>query len=253
MLVEVGALPSEEAPRSKTPLVVGAALLVLLLVAGGAGAWWWSTRTSAALANVPGPAPSVPSVPSMPAPSVVPSPAPTPPPSEPAAPVPGAMVTFRSEPSGATVQIGDREVPGTTPTALGDFPAGEYEVTMTLGGHAPWTETVVVRAGVPLEVEARLRRPVAARSSGPREVREPVEPPPPTPATTGRLSINTRPWSKVYVGERLLGTTPIGNADVPAGSVRLRIVDRDGTEHTRSVRVTSGGEERVFYDLSGIE
>src|SRR5262249_17739008 len=49
------------------------------------------------------------------------------------------------------------------------------------------------------------------------------------------LSINTRPWSKVYVRKRLLGTTPIGGERVKAGHVRLRLVDRDGHVHHRTI------------------
>ena len=39
---------------------------------------------------------------------------------------------------------------------------------------------------------------------------------------------------------------------MPAGNVRLRIVDRDGNEHARSVSVMTGEDTRVFYDLSDI-
>jgi hypothetical protein len=53
----------------------------------------------------------------------------------------------------------------------------------------------------------------------------------------------------VYVGARLLGTTPIADARVASGVVRLRLVDRDNRTHARSVRVAPGGSARVFYDL----
>jgi len=270
-ILDLGAEPLlvDEAPprRSRTGLYVGLALLLLLLVGGGAGAWWVMRGTAAVAAAASASLPVV-AASTTPPPTNVPGTTPattgttpngpsagTEAPSEPVAV--GAMVTFRSEPPGATVHIGDRDVPGTTPTAIGDLPVGEYDVTMSLDGFADWTERVTVREGRPLEVEARLRRVVVAtrprstpRDETPREVEPPREA---APAAVGRISINTRPWSKVYVGERLLGTTPIGNAEVPSGSVRLRIVDRDGTEHTRSIRVEPGADERVFYDLSGIE
>jgi serine/threonine-protein kinase len=75
------------------------------------------------------------------------------------------------------------------------------------------------------------------------------EPPPPA-AAPGHLAINTRPWSRVFIGSRLLGTTPIGNVEVPSGSVHLRFVDRDGVEHDRTVSVPAGGDAREFFDLS---
>ena len=269
-ILDLGAEPLlvDEAPprRSRTGLYVGLALLVVLLVGGGVGAWWVmrgaAAVASAASASLPivaattsPPATNVPGTVPATTPSTTPSNAGTEAPSEPVAV--GAMVTFRSEPPGATVHIGDRDVPGTTPTAIGDLPVGEYDITMSLDGFADWTERVTVREARPLEVEARLRRVVvAARPRGTPREETPREAEPPreaAPAAVGRISINTRPWSKVYVGERLLGTTPIGNAEVPSGAVRLRIVDRDGTEHTRSIRVEPGADERVFYDLSGIE
>jgi serine/threonine-protein kinase len=65
----------------------------------------------------------------------------------------------------------------------------------------------------------------------------------------GELSLNTQPWSKVYLGNRLLGTTPIGHVRVPSGVQRLRLVARDGTEHHRSVRVPAGGAVTESFDL----
>ncbi len=66
----------------------------------------------------------------------------------------------------------------------------------------------------------------------------------------GTLALNTRPWSKAYVGGRLLGTTPFGSVSVPAGTVTLRLVDRDGNTHRRTVRVEAGREASAFFDLS---
>ena len=268
-LIDVGAVPIEadEPPRSRAPYYVAAAVLLVLLVGGGAGAWWLmrggAAMAAAASANLPttsastGVSSANAAETATHATNVANVGAADPTPNE-APPAVGAMVTFRSEPPGATVQIGDRDVPGTTPTAIGDFAVGEYDVVMSLDGFADWNERVTVREGRPLEVEARLRRVAVARprGTGPRETTSEMasEPPREAPsAAVARISINTRPWSKVYVGERLLGTTPIGNAEVPSGSVRLRIVDRDGAEHTRAIRVEPGGEERVFYDLSGHE
>ena len=77
---------------------------------------------------------------------------------------------------------------------------------------------------------------------------------PSTPAAPpATLSINTRPWSRVWIGSRELGTTPIGEATVPSGTVRLRIVDRDGRTFNRSVRVAPGATENVFFDLDAAE
>ena len=133
---------------------------------------------------------------------------------------------------GAVVRVGERTLTeGELGQALQMQP-GTYLVHIEHPDLRPWDEEIEVRPGETTDVEPTLV---------PRE-RAPAAPP-------GHLSINTRPWSKVYVGPRLLGTTPIGEAQVPSGSVRLRIVDRDGRTFSRSVRVPAGGSETVFYDL----
>ncbi len=71
-----------------------------------------------------------------------------------------------------------------------------------------------------------------------------------TTRASARLSLNTRPWSKVYVGSRLLGTTPIGNARVTAGRVTLRLVDRDGNTHRRTLQIAPGAHAQQFFELS---
>ncbi len=169
--------------------------------------------------------------------AVDPEPAPEPAPvaAEPpprAGPQQGTLLV-ESTPSGASVRVGDRAVAErTTPMSVADLPVGTHHVVVTRPGYRDWEGDVEIADGEVARVLAQLA-PLP---------REPTAPP-------GRISINTRPWSKVYVGPRLLGTTPIAEVSVPSGTVRLRIVDRDGNTHTRSVRVAPGATERVFYDL----
>jgi serine/threonine-protein kinase len=63
----------------------------------------------------------------------------------------------------------------------------------------------------------------------------------------GRLSINTRPWSTVYLGKRLLGTTPLADVAVPRGALNLRLVDRDGKVHIRRLPGSSKKARAVSY------
>ncbi|MBJ73616.1 MAG: hypothetical protein CMN31_20215 [Sandaracinus sp.] len=253
--------PEEDLPARRALWIVGG---ILLLLAVGFGVAW-------ALLGGEGPAQAAEVAATTPTP-VEPAPASAmqaaaiqgsamqaeaPTPAEPVAPEPTmeeapaarGSVLFRSEPSGATVQLGERRVPGTTPTALGDVEVGEYAVVMERDGYRSWAGTVRVEADERAEIEGRLR-PIRRASAAPRMREAPAMEE--APSAPGSVSINTRPWSKVYVGSRLLGTTPIGRAEVPAGNVRLRIVDRDGNEHARSVSVMTGEDTRVFYDLSDI-
>nr|QRN75809.1 Serine/threonine protein kinase [Sandaracinus sp.] len=68
-------------------------------------------------------------------------------------------------------------------------------------------------------------------------------------SATGQLSINTRPWSQVFLRNRLLGSTPIAEVTAPAGDIRLRFVDESGASHVRTVHVEPNGETRVFFEL----
>jgi len=154
----------------------------------------------------------------------------------PPVPTTGRLVLLGGAPD-AVVRIGDRTLGEGELAAPIELPAGAHLVHAERPDHRPYDREIEVRAGESIDVEiAWVPLPRAPEARGPV-------------ARPGRLSINTRPWSKVYVGPRLLGTTPIGEASVPSGTVRLRIVDRDGRTFSRSVRVNPGGDESVFYDL----
>lgn len=170
-------------------------------------------------------------------PQVVAAADPAPPPSPPQAAeaAPGA-VFIDSVPPGAVIVFGNRGHAGTTPLEIGIVQPGTYDVRLTLEGHADWTGQVQVAAGQRAALHAQL-----VREERPRE-RPAVGPP-------GELSLNTQPWSRVYLGSRLLGTTPLGRVSVPSGTVRLRLVDRDGAEHRRTVRVPPGGHVTESFDL----
>jgi len=139
---------------------------------------------------------------------------------------------------GVTLRIGDRTF---TPAELSQpvlIAPGTYPVHAEREGFRPWDGEVVITTGQQVSITPEL---TAAAT-----VARPTAP----PAT---LSINTRPWSRVWIGSRELGTTPIGEATVPSGTVRLRIVDRDGRTFTRSVRVAPGATQNVFFDLDAPE
>jgi hypothetical protein len=65
----------------------------------------------------------------------------------------------------------------------------------------------------------------------------------------GRLSINTKPWSTVYLGNRVLGTTPLADVNVPRGAISLKLVDRDGRVHLRRLPNSRKPTRSVFYDF----
>ena len=99
-----------------------------------------------------------------------------------------------------------------------------------------------------VESPARAEPPLAEqRVEGPPTA--PVSAPTPRDTRHGHLSINTRPWSTVYLGSRVLGTTPLADVSVPRTALTLKLVDRDGNVHLRKVARTRKAERSAFYDL----
>jgi len=170
-------------------------------------------------------------------------------------PVPAApkgTADIRSTPAGAEVKV-DGQSHGVTPTQVGDLSPGRHRVELLLAGHERAESTVDVTAGGNAVLEMTLVasappppdppiNPVVPDPPVPPVIRvDPVIPdrPPPPPPERATLSINTVPWSKVYAGNRLLGTTPI-EARVPPGVVRLRFVDANGQTHFQTLRLEPG-------------
>ncbi len=245
-----GALDSAPQPSRGSPVLLALSMLfalVLLLGAAGFAAWWTGFLHF-------GDAPVVAALPTAPT-----TPPPTTPP--PAAPVTGTLLVD-SAPIGATVWLGERGNVGTTPLELALLDAREWNVRLTHDGFEDWEDTLELAPGERHRIFGEMIAITRTERSehtergertdrGERAERTDRAERTETPAAApGHLSINTRPWSRVYIGSRLLGTTPVGNVELPSGNHRLRLVDRDGAEHTRAVSIPPGGHTREFFDLS---
>ncbi len=69
-------------------------------------------------------------------------------------------------------------------------------------------------------------------------------------ARRGRLTLEARPWAEVYLGNKLLGTTPLINKSLPAGEVELRLRNPEaGLERTITVEIHAGETVRTTIDL----
>lgn len=69
------------------------------------------------------------------------------------------------------------------------------------------------------------------------------------PRARGKLYLHTNPWSKVRLGGRNLGTTPLQGVSLRAGSHTLRFIDAEGRTHSKRVRIRPGADTKVFFDL----
>jgi serine/threonine-protein kinase len=110
------------------------------------------------------------------------------------------------------------------------------------------------RAPRPVAAAATLVAPAPAREVAPPALlaSDPLSSTPQSPVVRGklgRLSINTKPWSTVYLGNRVLGTTPLADVVVPHGTIELKLVDRDGRVHLRRLPQLRKPTRSVFYDF----
>ena len=64
-----------------------------------------------------------------------------------------------------------------------------------------------------------------------------------------RLSVDSRPPSKVMLGDRVLGDTPVRDVEVPAGALELRLVDGEGHTHPRPLTLEAGEQRDVLFEL----
>ncbi len=99
-------------------------------------------------------------------------------------------------------------------------------------------------------------RPPSDKVRPPRGLRNPpgggTKPPTPPPSKTGPgyLSVNTRPWTKVYVDGRFIRNTPLMRHELPAGRHRLTLINEDfNIRETVNVRIKSGQNSPVIRNL----
>ncbi len=160
-----------------------------------------------------------------------------------AAAVPAAYV-WRSTPSAE---------PGTPTAQLVEARVGARERRERNDGEARSTESLFVDEGgarpgaFPAPVFTLLP-PGAPLTEAPSSAT--LEPPRPLESQlSARLSINTRPWSTVYLGKRLLGSTPLADVPVPRGALMLRMVDRDGRVHLRRLPASKERMRIAFFEF----
>jgi len=91
---------------------------------------------------------------------------------------------------------------------------------------------------------ARERRQRRERERREREAEQAAQreaPPAQAAEEPGRLTLATTPWTHVFLGGRDLGTTPLVNVELPAGTHTLRLVNREaGIEQTYRVTIRPG-------------
>jgi hypothetical protein len=235
--------------------------LIALVVAAVAGysAYKWKTGRSEAI-PVAQTAPTKPPVgattvdlppPASPAAPIVvpPEPAlPAPAPSRPASGVTTAppvravsgRLLIRSSPADASVTI-NGEPRGKTPLTVRDLAPGSYTIHVARNGFVAADRRVRLTARRPSEsIEVSLK-PLAAPATAATNAGG---------ETAGSLSVESRPpGARVFVNDRLIGSTPLAIPAVPAGPATVRI-EMDGYQTwITTVSVSAGQQLRVGASL----
>jgi len=145
------------------------------------------------------------------------------------APSEGPWLEVRSTPPGARVLVNGAPA-GKTPAVL-PAPTRRFRVKVIRPGYRTWSRRVAAPSE-DLVLMAELRRA--------------------KPVSHGRLTINSIPWARVYLDGRLLGTTPIRNAKVVAGSHRVVLRDGNGRRlHSFVTNVVASHTRVHSFDRKG--
>jgi hypothetical protein len=65
-------------------------------------------------------------------------------------------------------------------------------------------------------------------------------------------AIQAIPWAKVYLGNRLLGETPLTAVRLPAGEHRLRFVNEPlGVDQVKTIVVRPGANPKIIVPMTG--
>ncbi len=147
------------------------------------------------------------------------------------------VLAIETDPPGASVAV-DGIARGPSPVVLSELRPGDYAISASAKGRQPASKTVSVRAGertqVVLVLPAETSRPAPSPS-------ESVRPKAAPKAARGLLSLNTVPWTEVYLGSRKLGDTPLIDVPLPAGTHVLRLVNAEkGVSSSIEVEIRPG-------------
>jgi serine/threonine-protein kinase len=138
-------------------------------------------------------------------------------------------LAIRTVPTGGLVSL-NGQTQGVAPQTIGDLPLGEHSIQVARPGYRTATQRVTLTADEPSrDVTVRLVRAAAPRPS-------------PPPATTGFLTVNTRPaGARVFVDGRVVGQTPLSRTSLSPGSHPVRI-EMTGYRTISTTIVVKAGE-----------
>jgi serine/threonine-protein kinase len=142
---------------------------------------------------------------------------------EPPPPPPPPVLIIETDPPGAMIMVDGKEA-GLSPLTIESLELGEHSVAATLEGRIPAERQV--------KLENPGERAIVLLALAP----EPPPPPPPRPdppprqtrrVAMGKLTLDTTPWTRVFLRGRKLGDTPLIRVSLPAGKHQLKLVNEE--------------------------
>ena len=188
---ELAAQRAAESNKGFLGLAVAAGLCLVLLLVGGV-LWMGSNRGTTTATVVELPVPVV-------------------------APERPAVIWVETEPPGAQVSI-DGVGRGAAPIEVSGLKLGEHEVVARLEGRQSATRKVTIQGQgerVQLMLTLLPDKPVV-------KAREPGQ-----AAGRGKLTLQTTPWTEVFLGSKRLGESPLLEVPLPVGKHTLRLVNAE--------------------------
>jgi hypothetical protein len=138
------------------------------------------------------------------------------------------LVRIETDPPGATVLLENGASIGKTPLQMDVAPLAGRKVVLSKDGYE--------RQSVPAE----------ALAAGPAFRAELL------PLIGTVEAIQAIPWAKVYLGNRLLGETPLTAVRLPAGELRLRFVNEPlGVDQVKIIVVRPGDNPKIIVPMTG--
>lgn len=141
-----------------------------------------------------------------------------------------ASIVVETDPAGAEITLDGRPA-GAAPVTLSESKPGEHLIAATMPGRSRVTKTITVKAEgeslmMMLSLPALPARepaiaPLDAGASEPPQ-REPTVRKSDQPQS-GKLSLQTEPWTRVSLGGKPLGDTPLLQIPLPAGRHQLKL------------------------------
>jgi hypothetical protein len=160
--------------------------------------------------------------------------------SAPVAPIAPGRLLIRSSPADAEVFVNGKPR-GKTPLVLRELALGSYTIRVARSGYAVEERTLQLTARQPstsTTIDLRAGKSVAASAAAA------------IGGSSARLNVQSRPaGARIYVNDRLAGTTPLSIASLPAGPATIRI-EMDGyRQWSTKVHVNAGELARVTASL----